>query len=257
MNLKNNKAPIFMLFAGILGAGAAVVAVPMTVKAVHKCDAKKKELNVDKLTFKQTIKTVWPYTIAPITCLAGGIVFGILGNREYVKKIAGITSYATATATSLANLEKKLPEIVGEDKAKKVKEAAAQETINQIPANKTIIMNGGDVLFYEPITKQLFKSDITKIDGIANMMTSQCQDSINGEVTLNQMLRRLDLEESPIGDNLVWTNEKSYDKGIVKIIHHTATSRNGQPCFLLEYENLAMRSSDGHLDYDWNGTLVY
>lgn len=250
--IKTNKAGI-LIWSGVAGLfGATIATIPMTMKATRALDKKKSETGKNKLGFKNTFKTVWKYYIPTVACTAVSVPLIALGNKEYGKKIIAYATYATATATSLQELRNKIPEIVGKDNAEKITKSVAQSHVDKLE-NKTIVVTGkGKTLFYEPITNQLFESDIQTVDKVANQLSAELRDSVFSEICFTTFLDRLGLSGNTITDNLVWSNVRGAMKGIVEVDHDVVSSKDGQPCFVLNYGNLAIRESEnGSLDYDW------
>ena len=248
---KINKATALIWGGVAFIFGGTIASIPLTVKATHAVDKKKKELKKDKLPFKEFVKTVWPYYIPTVVCTAIGFPLIWSGNKEYGKKIASYAAIASSATSNLQKLEEKIPEIVGEKDAKKIKESIAQDKIDKIPESKTVVLtNGGSCLFYEPISNQLFRSSIEEINKITNTITATVNDDIDGEVSFNEFLYRVGVNGTPVGDCLVWSNRKSFNKGKAEF-EFTTTIKGNQPCIVLEAQNLALKDEDGRLNYDW------
>lgn len=249
---KTNEASI-LIWSGVGGLFASTIAtIPMTMKATRALDKKKAETGKNRLGFKDTFMTIWKYYIPTAACTVISIPLIAIGNKEYGKKIVAYATYATATATSLQELRNKIPEVVGKDNAEKIKKSVAQSQVDKLPENKTIVVTGkGKTLFYEPITNQLFESDIQTITTITNQLTAELRDSPDGEIDFTQFLGRLGLMGNGLTDNLVWSNSRSAIKGVVEVDHDITSSKDGQACFVLNYHNLALRESNYNLNYDW------
>lgn len=249
---KDNKASV-LIWSGVAGLfGTTIATIPMTMKATRALDKKKAETGKAKLGFKDTVKTVWKYYIPTVAGTVVSVPLIAIGNKEYGKKLISYATYATAATSTLQELRAKIPEVVGKDKAEKINTAVAQNKVDRLPENKTVVVTGkGKTLFYEPITNQLFESDIQTIDTIANNLTAELNDSAYGEISFTKFLNRLGLQGNCISDNLLWSNARSYTKGIVEVDHDVVSAKDNQPCFVLNYNNLALRESNDALNYDW------
>lgn len=251
-----NKAQFLITLGTILLLTTNIATIPFTVKATRAYDEKKRKLNKKKLGLKETVKTVAPYAVIPLVTAASGATLIFTGNNAYIKNAAALATYAASTSKTLATFKEKLPEIVGEKKAQEVKEAVAKQEVDNMPKNRsTIIETGnGDVEFYEPITNIYFKSSINKIASIANQITAAVNDNICGEVSFTEFFYKLNLDIEPeqrsITDILVWSNAKSFEKGKC-VIEFVAAEKNGRPVFVITPSNLALKDRDGSLNYDW------
>lgn len=239
--LKNNKAPI-LIFSGVAALfGATVASIPMTVKATHAVDKKKKDLNTDKLSMKEYFATIWKYYIPTAACTAVSFPLIIMGNKEYGKKLASFAAYATATATSLQKLEEKIPQIVGKENEQKIKEAVAQDKVNKTDIQNPSLLVAGDSdqLFYEPITNQYFRSTINKMDKIKNQLTNRLCGSTFGEVYFDEYLQEIGLEGTQATEYMEWVTEGSNSTHKVDYDYIPAI-KNDRPVISLEYKGISL-----------------
>ena len=83
--LKNNKAPI-LIWSGVAALfGATIASIPMTVKATHAVDKKKKDLNTDKLSMKEYFATIWKYYI--LKCMHFNTISKYLSKKSIKLKV--------------------------------------------------------------------------------------------------------------------------------------------------------------------------
>lgn len=245
MFLKNNKAPI-LIWSGVAALfGATIASIPMTVKATHAVDKKKKELNKDKLSTKDYFSTIWKYYIPTAVCTTVSFPLIIMGNKEYGKKLASFAAYASATATSLQKLEEKIPQVVGKENEQKIKEAVAQDKVDKAPVQNPSLLVAGDSdqLFYEPITNQYFRSTINKMDKLKNQLTNRLCGSTFGEVYFDEFLQEIGLEGSQATEYMEWSTEGS-DTSTHKVDYdYLPAIKHDKPVITLDYKNLSLNAN--------------
>lgn len=242
-----------------LGIGAfitsTVSAVAATPTAVKKLEEKKKELKVDKLTLKETVKTIGPdYAVSAVSCVAGiGCVCASV-NSSNKRYIALSTSYSLLDDFTRTYINK-TREIVGKSKEEKIRDAVNQERIdNNVPTQNVNIFAPKEdgtyrCLFYEPITNRYFWERREKIEIAIAKAYKEIESSFEEELSVYTWLSLLPQELMkglPDGSidkymDMGWSRTTPYDGLTIDIksggvVH--GGEYDGYPCLVLDYSEL-------------------
>jgi hypothetical protein len=221
-----------------LAAGGLILDVVLTAKASTKAEKlleeRRKKQNVDKLTFKETIKTVWkPYlpviitTGATLTCM-------ILSCTEQNRKNAALLAAYKLSETAFSEYKSQVIENIGEKKEQAILEETAKKSIisNPVSTAQQIYMTGnGNYLCQESYTKRYFRSDIDSIkSAFLELNTELCNEGI---VSLNYLFEALGLPECDAGNDVGWKKDGIGDR--VELLTTYEGSELGEPCLVIGY----------------------
>lgn len=218
-----------------LGIGSMMMATLTGIRyapeARDALDMKKRELGVDRLSAKDTIKTVGGFFVPSIAFTGVGIACIMSGNQMNVdSKAAAIAAYAISEST-LRDYREKTKEIVGEKKERDIQEAIAKDTVRDNPAtNSTVIVTGnGDCLCYDKVANQHFRSSKVRIESVINSINF---DMLHGQdvVSLNEYCARLGLDEVELGNNLGWD---VCSNGLISVTFTAVVTSTGEPCLVI------------------------
>lgn len=229
----SKHAPEILAGIGIAGfVSTTVIAVKAKPKADILVENKKRELNIDKLTIKDTAKVIWrPYLPAIITGVASATC--VIGSVSTSVKRNAVLSAAYTLATDAAKeYREKVVETIGEEKEREIRDKVAEKKIKDNPvSNNNIIVTGyGDSLCYDSISGRYFRSNIEKIKKVINELNNEMLQ--NNYVSLDEYYSRINLESIDLGNELGWTSES----GI--LIEGEFTSKladNGDPCLVISF----------------------
>lgn len=230
----HKHAPELLMGFGIAGMlTSTILAVKATPKAIKAIDAKKKELEKEKLTVSETVKATWKH-YSPAVVTAGASVACLVGSGTINGKrnAALLTAYKLAE-TAHKEYKDKVVEVIGEKKEAQVKEKLVQEKIDSTPCNNQtiIVTNGGNTLFLDYATGQYFRSDISNVEKTINDLNRRMYT--DGYVSLNEYCSALGMLTVQYGDYMGW----NLDRGYIDVERKTGTSGDGkEPCFVL-YHN--------------------
>lgn len=231
----SKHSPEILTGIGIAGMiTTTVLAVGATPKALRLMEEKKKELETDKLTPVEVVKTTWkqyiPATITGVTsvaCLIGA-------SRVSLKRNAALATAYKLSETALVEYREKVVDTLGEKKEQIVREKVAKEKIekNPVSKNEVYITSKGETLFYEPVSGRYFKSDIELINRAVNELNRRMLTDIFGYISLNEFYDEVGLKHTSVGDELGW----NVMKGMIKLEPYPQIADNGQPCIVLDFE---------------------
>lgn len=230
--------PEILMSSGIAGMIFVTAwSIKATVKAVRLVDKRKCELNTDKLSAKETFKTVWKCYIPPVIGTIVSIPCIVASNRISSRRNAALVAAYTIAETSLQEYKDKTKEIVGPEKEKEIHEAISKDKAitAPAPAENVILSDNGDILFQEPITGRYFKSNWNKILKAANELNAA---AISGsdEITLSDWLLALGLSKTSVSDSLGWTVSDG-KRGLLDISMDSCLTPDKIPCGVIYYNN--------------------
>ncbi len=233
--------PEILTGLGIAGLVFSTIwGVKATISAVKAAEDKKKELKVEKLPVKETIKTTWKFYIPVVVSSAVSIPCIIGGNRIYSKRNAALAAAYTISETALQTYQDKVKEIVGEKKTQEIQESISSdkvaETYSQNKGN-IVITGDGDSLFYEPITDRYFKSNWNRILKAANELNAEATGSLCGCITLSDWFNKLGLPSTDISDELGWSIEKKGVRGLIDVSISSHLTEDNVACGAIYYVN--------------------
>lgn len=245
MNLSNATKQVFKALKkhspGILtGIGIAgllattVMAVDATPKALKLIEEKKQELQVEKLTVKETVKSAWKcYIPAAVTAIASTACI-VGASSVNAKRNAALATAYTLSETAAREYKDKVIETIGEKKEREVMDSIAKDKIEKNPVSKSevILTNKGDTLCFDPWSSRYFKSDAEKLRKAINDLNYQLINE--GYVTLNDFYYDIGLDDTKPGETLGWNINKG---GQVQFRFSSQVTDDGTPCLVLEFTN--------------------
>lgn len=225
-------SPEILIGVGIAGMiSATVLAVRATPKAVTLLDEKKKELDTEKLTVTDTVKTAWKCYIpsAVTVVLSSACIIG--ANSVNLKRNAALAAAYALSESTLKEYQEKVIETVGEKKEQAVRDAIAKDKVesNPVSANEVIITGKGDTLCYDTISGRYFKSDMDKLKKAENELNRRMLSEMS--VSLNEFYSEIGLSSIKIGDELGW----DVGKGYIELGFSSQLAEDGTPCLVLDF----------------------
>ena len=210
----------------------AVKATPKAMAAVQQFREENYTEEPDNKTIViDTVKVAWRYYIpsAALTTVSTACI--IAADSVHLRRNAALATAYKLSETAVTEYQDKLAKIVGEEKARKIKEEIAADKVSDKPVSKSeVIMTGnGKSLCFDAISSRYFESDIECVKQAVNKLNYRLIQE--HWITLNEMYDELGLRGTSIGDDLGW----DVDKGLIDITFGTGISDDGRPCLVLNY----------------------
>lgn len=231
--IASDHTPEILTGIGIAGmVVTTVLAVKGTPKAMELIEDKKEELDTEKLTPVEVVKTTWkcyiPATVmgvASIGCLVGA-------SSVNLRRNAALATAYKLSETALMEYKEKVVETIGEKKNAAIEEQVDQEKIKKHPiGNSGVIITGrGTTLCLDANFGTYFESDIESIKKAINEVNRQML--VNDYVSVNDLYDELGLEHINVGDDLGWR----IDGGYIEPRFTTDLTPDGRPCLVLNYD---------------------
>lgn len=227
------RSPEILTGIGIAGMiTTAVLAVRATPKALDLIRDKEDELEVDKLTIGETIKTTWKCYIPAVTTCVASTVCLIGASSVHTKRNAALAAAYKLSETALIEYKDAVIETIGE-KEKEIRDKVAEKKLekNPVSKNEVIITGKGSVLCYETHGGRYFESDMEEVKRIENVLNKQMLR--DDYVSLNDFYDEVGLSHTDIGNELGW----SINDGMIEIYFSSKVADDGRPCLVVDYSN--------------------
>ena len=237
-------SPEILIGMGVTGmVTTTVLAVRATPKALMLINEKKKELEVDKLTPMETVKTTWK-CYAPAALTGAAAVACVIGaNSVNAQRNAALATAYKLSETAFSEYRSKTFDVVGEKKEKVIRDRVSEEQVKNNPVNKTdIIVTGrGKTLFFDPLSSRYFYSDLESIKrAINNLNKEMICDPFDSGVTINDFYSEIGLPTTTTGDSLGWKPMNLIDIYPSAQMADEGSDHEGEPCIVLNFVNPPM-----------------
>lgn len=248
----HKHSPEILTGLGIAGMiTSTVLAVKATPKALSLIEERKEEINqstfeknidkdyslknhkeINKLGFKETVKTTWKCYIPTAVTMTASIACLIGASSTHIRRHAVLATAYRLSETAALEYRNKVIETIGEKKEEAIRDKVNKDRIekNPVTTNEVIITEKGNTLCYEPLSGRYFKSDIDKI----NKAINEINNRINNDyyVSLNELYDELGLEGTALGYQLGWNTST----GLVKVHFSSHLASDGVPCLSLDFD---------------------
>lgn len=228
----SKHSPEILMGIGIAGMlTTTILAVRATPKALRLIDEKKEELETDKLTPVDTVKTCWKCYIPAAVSGSLSVACLISANSVNARRNAALATAYALSETALKEYQEKVVETIGEKKEQVVHDAIAKDKVtkNPVSTSEVIITEKGNTLCYDTVSGRYFKSDIEKLKKAANELNFRLRDEMY--VSVNDFYYEIGLKSISIGDDIGW----NIDRGYINLKFSSQLADDGTPCLVLSY----------------------
>lgn len=232
-SMKKNMPTILTSIAITGGITTTVLAVKATPKALELIEERKKELDVEKLEPVELVKTTWKCYIPAALTGSFSIACAIGANSQHSKRNAALAAAYKLSETAVTEYKDAITEVVGEKKAKQVKEQIDKKHIENNPVSSTqvIVTGKGKSLCYDHWSGRYFESDIETIRRAANNINHELLTGM-GYASLNEFYSELKLEPTSAGEDLGW----NIIDGQVEVEFSSLIADDGTPAIVIDFK---------------------
>ena len=246
----SKRSPEILTGIGIAGMiTSTVLAVKATPKAVALIEERKEEINkhqfnknieqdaslknhkeLEKLDFKETVKTVWKCYVPSAVVATASIACLVGASSVHVKRNAVLATAYQLSEAAATEYKNKVVETIGAKKEEAIRDSINKDRIEKNPVanNQVFLTEKGNTLCYDHTSGRYFKSDIDKINKAINEINRRINQSFY--VSLNELYEELGLDGTALGDELGWNS----DMGLLEL-HLSAQANDGNPCLVLDF----------------------
>lgn len=189
-----------------------------------------------KAVNKETARNLLPVMGPPV--VMGGITIAceIGSNTVSTKRIKTLSAAYAISESAVKELNGKMIEVLGERKAREVKDAVVKDRLKEkepIKDSQIIITGDGDVLCMDSFSERIFKSNATKLEQIITKLSVDCQQDMY--VSLNDLYFDLGLRQISGVEDFGWSVDDLV-KGRLPISITVQLTEDQRPCLYLDYD---------------------
>ena len=246
LELAKKHSPELLTGTAVVGLiGTAVMAYRCSPRAHEIIEKKREEIYLLQSDNKkgqrkkvlETAKELTPVLLPPVVMGAATTACIIGSNRISSKRIAVLSTAYAISEKAVKELNLKMNEVLGEKKAKTIKDAIAKDKLDQNPPPKDesqILLTGnGEVLCMDSFSGRYFRSNAEKIGQAINEISALARDEMYA--TLNDFYYAIHLPQLKMGDDLGWFADDEI-KGSIPITISAQLTEDRQPCLCIDYE---------------------
>lgn len=238
-----DKAPEILTGLGVVGlAATGFLAAKAGAKASEKIyEAAQKDpryygVGVTKTEkLKLQTKLVWKDFATPVGVGIASAACIVGSNHASGRRTAVAVAAYTATEKAFGEYRKKAVMELGEIKDKKIRDAMAQEKVNEVAKNSptgkdVVVVGSGAVLCCELYTGRYFMSDMEALRQAVNTINSRLLNSGGLYVALDDFYDEIGLPYTSASSIVGWTSDRQLQLEFSSVI-----SSDGRPCLAFEY----------------------
>jgi hypothetical protein len=207
----NKFGPKVLTGVSIASWSAAVVTgIKATPEAMELLEKRKKELEVEKLSVKETVLTAGKCYIPTVAFAAGGATCSIgaaVGYEQKLMSAASALELARRAADTSDLYRQKAEEILTPKKNEEIKQEVAKDIANReesLSPHGCIVHDPNGVLIKESWSGVVFRDDLDKVERLMVDLARRQKKSYDSSVTYFDWMSMLDLEYPECGVDLCW-----------------------------------------------------
>lgn len=244
----------------VILTGLAIVGVISTAYAAYKAgpradkilEAYRKDMRdchpndkeAKRAVVGETVKKMVPVVVPPII-MGGTTIACIVGSHSVSsRRIAALSAAYSLSETTVKNLNSKMEEMLGEKKARAIKDSIMKDKLKAdsekdkkiLSDGQLVIPSDGTVLCKDLYSGRLFYSNAEKI----KQAIAKCSYEIISDmyISLNDFYEAIDspqLPRIPMGEDLGWNIEDT-NNGKLPITLSALLTDDNKPCLCIDYD---------------------
>lgn len=207
-------------------------------------DCHPKDKEAKRAVKMETAKKMVP-VMAPTVIMGGVTIASMVGSHSISsRRIAVLSAAYTLSESTVKSLNTKMDEILGEKKARAIKDAVMKDKLardaeedKRVLSNGSMIMPSGDMVLCKDLQSgRLFYSNAQKIQQAINECGRELMT--NMYVSLNEFYEAINspqLERTPMGDKFGWNVDDCY-KGQLPVTLTALLLDDGRPVLCIDYD---------------------
>jgi hypothetical protein len=224
-----DNSPTILTVAAVAGVVTTAFLVARAAPKAHIDIVNEQAERTDELDLTDKVLLTYKYFIPAATTGALTIACVIGANTINMKRTTALAGAYGLSELALKSYRDKVVEHIGEAKEQKVRDEVNQDLVDRLPEGKQIIIaNGGNVLFLDKWSGQLFESDVETVRKAVNDINLRMIHDMYA--SLNDFYYILGVDQNEMGNEFGWSVDLP-----LELEEFTAAVRHGKPCLVIDY----------------------
>jgi Family of unknown function (DUF6353) len=233
-----DNSPVILTSLGVVGTittafltGQASFKAALILAEEQDTRFMDQELDDPMLTTREKLDLTWRLYLPVIGTGILTVSCIVAANRIGMRRAAALASAYALSEKAFVEYRSKVIEKIGEGKEQKVREAVAQDRVNQNPVStrEVIITGAGDVLCYDTITGRYFNSNVEALRRAQNDINAQIIESMYA--ALQDFYSRIGLPTTEYSFEVGWNTDN-----MLELEFSTVMSEDSRPCIAIGYK---------------------
>lgn len=184
---------------------------------------------------KDLFDLVWKLYIPAFGVGSMSVVAIVFANRIGTRRTAAMTAAYAITERAYSEYKDKVVETIGVNKEKKVRDEVAQDRVNALPKDQTIIVTGGgDQIFMDAYSGRTFMSTMEDVKQAQNKLNHEVLNQ--GYASLSDLYAHIGLSPTRFSDDVGWNSDKLMD-----MTFHTTFTDDMKSCVVVDFNVAPVR----------------
>lgn len=227
------NSPTILTVVGAVGTVATVVltgrAAYSSALLIAEARIPEQRMDRDPLTKRETAELVWKQFIPPAVIGAITLVAIVGANRIGTRRATALAAGFAISERMAEEYRDKVIEHLGGDKEEMVRSDVAKDRISKAAGVETIILNDGDIIFYDSWSARPFKATRQKVEDAVNQINYQINHS--WAMSLTEFYELLDLPKTAVSDDFGWNTD-----ALLSLWYTSCLLADGRPACEIRYE---------------------
>lgn len=182
------------------------------------------------MTLREKAKLVWPLYIPAATSGSITIAGIVMGHRLASKQVAALTLASGISERALQEYKAKVVEKLGAAKDVTVRDAIAQDKVDQHPLNtrEVILAGTGEVLCFDIYSGRYFQSSVEEIKKAENAINFNILN--HSYASLSSFYDEIGLPPTGVSDEVGWNLDNQ-----LSVCFSTTMSPDSRPCVAIDF----------------------
>lgn len=230
LTIRQNAPVITTTLAIVSATATTVLAVNAGMSTRERLDAYKAEHEDEEIPTSDKIKQTWKIYIPTALMLASTITSIVALHRVGLNREASALALYKVSEQAFTRYRNKVVEKLGEDSEKEVREAVAQDTINNNPPGGSIVVVHGTVLCYDTYSGRYFQSSMEDINRAVNDFNRKIIHE--NYASLTEFYELVGLEANGSSDDVGWMTD-----ALLEVSYSSVLTPDGRPCLAVDFRN--------------------
>lgn len=231
-----DNSPTLLTAIGVVGTvTTAVLTGKASVRAHFRLQDEYDKLE-PPLSFGDEVKVVWKEFVPPVLVGTATVAAIIVANHVGTRRAAAVAAAFSLSEKGWAEYKDKVVEKFGEGKERQLRDELAQDRVTRKPATtEVIVVDNGDVLFYDSFTGRYFNSTMEKVRAAENDTNFKMLQ--HNYASLSDFYEYVGLPATEFSEEVGWNHDRR-----LEVKFSGTITEDKRPCIAVSFDVSPVRN---------------